>query len=256
MIYHIMEETTTTDPQDATLSGTNPQAEIANTTTQALDETSEITKVSPSIEEQQAQIKRLETALGKSNKDAKDHRLKNNDLEKTIAELKAFKEQIDAEKLSETEKQTAARQKLEKQLADLQSELANKANEVKEQKINNDIFTKAARVGINPSLAQKVLDAKDIEFDEKGNPTNIEDLLKSILKEYPNLAVQTRQSPSNAGGATNPTRSATANVQEITWDHIAKLQSDPAAFNALPVEYQKKIAQWMSDPKNQNQRSR
>jgi hypothetical protein len=250
------EETTTSDTQDATLNASDPTTEtVTATESDATLETTTTTE-QQSTDERDAQIRRLEAAVKKANKEDKDRRLENAELKKQHAELLKFKEQIETEKLSETEKQQAARQKLEKQLADIQAERDKAALQVQELKINQDIFAKAAKVGINPTLAAKVLDHSELDFDDKGNPTNVEDLLKDLLKEYPNLATATnnaRQSAtSSAGGATNPSRTQTSMPTQLTWEYVNKITKSPEEYNKLSREHQRSIAQWISE--NQGRR--
>lgn len=228
---------TTTDPQSATQNGADPQAETATITDSS--ETQETTTATEQAQQQsadelQAQIKRLEAAIKKANAEAKAHRLERD-------ELKKFKDQTEAATLSETEKRERERQALEKQLAEVQSERDKALATAKELRINQDIFAKAAKVGINPSLATKVLDHSEIDYDDNGNPTNVEDLLKSLLKEFPNLAAQQNRTPASSGGATNPGRTQTTNAgQTLSWDLIGKMSPDE--YSARRTE----ITQWMA----------
>jgi hypothetical protein len=240
------EETTTVppvDPQAGDTENLNPQAgESTSTEPQAGESQTDTTLSLEEAKKLRSEARNLRNRL----KEAEN-------LKAEIAELKKFKEDKEAESLSETEKQVAARVKLEKQLAEAQAALTRKETEVQEQKINNAIIANAAKVGINPSLAAKVLDHAEIDYDERGNPTNIEDLLETLLKDFPNLATQQQAqaqqrqaSQSSAGGATNPSRATTAMPAEITKEYYDQLIKSPGAYAALTPEQRSKVMSWVS----------
>lgn len=230
------ENTSTADTASETQTVEAPQTETVNNTTET-DETSETTSTTPSIEELQERIKRMDASLKKANKEAKDHRLQ-------ADELRKFKEQVEAEKLSETEKQELARQNLEKQLADLQKERDDTIRQSQERIVNYEVRLQAARMGIvDPDVAAKLLDWSEIEYDDNGSPSNVDDLLKSLLKSKPYLGAS--KTVSTSGGATNPSRSATASAsQPLSWERLSKMTAQE--YDARRPEIQR----WMSDPQN------
>ena len=235
------ETTPPVDPQAGDTENLNPQAGESTTTTESQADESHQPETTLSLEE----AKKLRSEA----RNLRNRLKEAESLKAEIAELKKFKEATETEKLSETEKQTATRLKLEKQLSEAQAALTRKETEVQEQKINNDIIAKAAKVGINPDLAAKVLDHSEIDYDEKGNPINVEDLLKDLLKSFPNLAAQQAQqrqaSQSTAGGATNPGRAATSMPAEITQEYYERVTKDLAAFNALTLSERARIQQYI-----------
>ena len=235
------ETTPTVDPQAGDTENLNPQAGESTTTTESQADESQQPETHYHSKKPRRYALKIATCAIVSKK------LRT--LKTEIAELKKFKEATETEKLSETEKQTNARLKLEKQLSEAQAALTRKETEVQEQKINNDIIAKAAKVGINPDLAAKVLDHSEIDYDEKGNPINVEDLLKDLLKSFPNLAAQQAQqrqaSQSTAGGATNPGRAATSMPAEITQEYYERVTKDLAAFNALTLSERARIQQYI-----------
>ena len=110
MNYSIMEDTViASDPASETLIGSEPQSETLTTSdsSETLENATETPQTSIDPDALQKQIANLESALRRANKEAKDHRLKANELTK-------FKDEIEAAKLSESEK-------LQKQLAALQA---------------------------------------------------------------------------------------------------------------------------------------
>ena len=147
-------------------------------------------------------------------------------------ELDDLKAKLEADKLSETEK-------LQKQLATLQSEHDNAIRAAQERTINYEVRLQAAQMGIvDPDAAAKLLDWSQIEYDDNGSPTNVNDLLKNLLKTRPYLAGKAQVQTS--GGATNPSRSTTTAPQTLSWEVIGNMKPDE--YNARRAEIQQWIA--------------
>jgi soluble lytic murein transglycosylase-like protein len=234
--------TTTTESTNEETSNDSVTSQVETTTTDTSsgsEETSETTTTEqPSIESLQAQIKRIETALKKANTEAKNYRLEAN-------ELKQFKAQVEAEKLTEQEKQELARKNLESQLATLQKQHEDAVREKQELRIEHAVSIQAQKLGFaDPDDAKRFLDMAALEFDDNGAPTNVTDLLGDVLKIKPYLKAQTGRATVTSGGATNPPRSVAATNKEISWELISQLK--PEEYAARRSE----IQQWMSDSKN------
>lgn len=153
--------------------------------------------------------------------------------------IKAF-EEADAKA---KEAQMTAEQKREKQLSDYQSQNAELVRQVQELRIQSAVQGQAARLGFaDPSDAARFLDPSELEFDDNGNPMNVEPLLKNVLKNKPYLSGKVVPSVPTAGGPTSPSRSVTSSIpQEITREYIASLT--PEAFAKLPREVQQRIGE-------------
>src|SRR5581483_102305 len=125
------------------------------------------------------------------------------ELDAAHAELKTFREQTEAAKLSDQEKQALAQKKIEQQLSDFQSQNSDLLRQLQEARINNDVYKNASKLNIiDIDAASKLIDASRIDYDESGNPTNIDSLLKELVKSRPWLAGKAQ--PQTSGGATNP----------------------------------------------------
>ena len=147
-------------------------------------------------------------------------------------ELDDLKAKLEADKLSETEK-------LQKQLATLQSEHDNAIRAAQERTINYEVRLQAAQMGIvDPDAAARLLDWSQIEYDDNGAPTNVNDLLKNLLKTKSYLAGKAQVQTS--GGATNPSRSTTTAPQALSWEAIGNMKPDE--YNARRAEIQQWIA--------------
>ena len=162
-----------------------------------------------SIEDALKEIESLKTALKKTNSESAGHRLKAKELD----ELKA---QIEAEKLSETEK-------LQKKISDLQSQHDTLTRQQQERIVSYEVRLQAASMGVvDPDAAARLLDWSEIDYDDNGSPTNVEDLLKKLLKSKPYLAGK-QSASSTSGGATNPPRSQSTAPQALSHEVIAKM---------------------------------
>lgn len=226
-------DTTLSEPTGETQNGSDLQVE---TTTQETGETPESSTAQPS-DDTRRELERLKAALKRANAEAKQHR-------EQATELANFKKQVEAEKLSTEQKQELARQDLEKQVAELQSQLSTATRQSQERLIGYEVRLQAAQMGIvDPDAAAKLLNWAEIEYDEDGAPTNIEDLLKALVRDKKYL-VSAKSVPSS-GGATNPSRSTTASASApVSWEMIGKLTQEQYAARRHEIQ------QWMSDPKN------
>lgn len=173
------------------------------------------------------ELESLKKALAKANAEAASHRHKAKELD----ELKA---RIEAEKLSETER-------LQKQVADLQRTHDDFQRATQERTITYEVKLRAAQAGIvDPDAAAKLLDWSEIEFDDNGSPSNVNELLGQLLKAKPYLAGKAVVA-SPPGGATNPSRSQSQAPAALSWDTISKMT--PEQYNARHAE----IQAWIND---------
>lgn len=233
------EETTNATDASETQTSESTATETVNTPAESTETVEETTK-DPSIKDLQDQVKRLEQALNKANKDAKDQRFKTNELTQQAKELAELKQRIESEKLSEQEKQELARKTLERQLADLQKKYSDDLLKKQERLNETELRAQAAHLGFaDLTDAARLIDPADLEHDEDGVPTNAREVLEKLLKAKPYLAKSSKVAPTS-GGATNPPRSASTTSKEISWDMIAKLT--PAEYAARAQE----IQAWMA----------
>lgn len=115
---------------------------------------------------------------------------------KRLRDLEAAVKKQEEAKLSETER-------LQQRLAELEKEQAEWQRERQERTLKYEVMLAAGKLGIvDAEAAYKLLDLSAIEFDEDGNPTNIEKALRGLIAKRPYLA------GGNASSPTNPARSA------------------------------------------------
>ncbi len=222
------EEQTTppVDPQAGKTEDPQPQAGATTTTEPQAGESESI-----SLDEAR-----------KLRSEASNLRKRLKELDAAHNELKTFKEQKEAESLSAQEKQALAQKKIEQQLAEHQAQNGTLLRQLQEARINNEVFRNASKLNIiDIDAASKLIDASRIDYDDAGNPTNIDTLLKELVKVRPWLAGKAQQQTS--GGATNPPRSQTSGPQQITKEYVEQVQrGGPSAWSALPEEEQKRIS--------------
>jgi len=238
-----MESTTTTEATNDETSTTSvpQQSETDITTTQdstqvTSDETTDNQQQQPSLDTLQAQIKRMETALKKANTEAKNYRLE-------ATELKKFKEQVEAEKLTEQEKQEIARKTLEQKLAESQKLYNDTVLEKQEIRVRHALQLQAAKLGVEPDVAEKLIDRAEIEHDEDGNPTNIQTLLADLIKSKPYLVKSNGRQASTSGGATNPPRSTTSAASTAS-EYIKRMEQgklSDSEYSILPASMKHEI---------------
>jgi hypothetical protein len=224
-----MEETTTTPISETQNDVETPQGETPTTT--QTDETPESTTSTTPDSATQKEIERLQSSLKRANAEAKENRL-------AKEELKRLKDELEASKLSETER-------LQKQYDDLKTKHEEYTQAQTERMIKNEVALEAAKLGVDPNVLDKVarfLDWEEIEVDEAGKPTNVRALVEQLVKDIPGLKSK-GASVSTSGGATNPPRSATT-TQHTAEEYInrlgqGKLKDDE--YNALSPSMKRQI---------------
>jgi hypothetical protein len=110
-----------------------------------------------------------------------------------LRELERELKQRDEEKLSETER-------MRLRLSELEKELSQRELLLREHTLRYETMLRARELGIiDPDAAYRLLDLAEVEYDESGRPTNIERLLRELVRKRPYLA-------GNSASATNPSR--------------------------------------------------
>lgn len=176
---------------------TNPQA--GNNETQAV--TSDAQAVSETISLEEARKLRSEAA----------------NLRKRLKELEDQKRQIDEAKLSETER-------LQKRLAELERKEIEYQQSLQARTLEYEVKLHAARLGVvDPEAAYRLLDVKQIEFDEDGKPVNVEKVMRELIAKKPYLA-----GGNGAMSATNPAQGRISGQQVFTRSQLR----DPKFFAA------------------------
>jgi hypothetical protein len=200
--------------EGAQSSGQDPTAGTGQDPTQAPGQASGTTMT---LEEAQA-------ALAAARREAAANRTKLSALEKEKADQEAAK-------LSEQEK-------LAKRVKELEETNARIAAEAQTAATNARIEREAARLGaVDPELLTRLIDSASIERDAAGNPTNLEALIKGVLKAKPYLVAETGQS-APAAGATNP--ASGRGTPALTLADIKKMT--PTQINARWKDVQEALA--------------
>lgn len=180
---------------------------------------------------EEAQGQEPETSGGESAQDATTPKTFNEDYVRGLREEAAGwrrKAQEAAAKIGDFEKAQmteAERLKAEAQEAKAQAEAARAA--AKQAIARAEITRHAAKVGLDPTLAERLV---DVQFDDAGQPTGVDEAINNLLQQYPNL-----KAGSFEAGATNPGRQ-----KQLTLDDIKKMP--PEEINRRWDEVQKTMA--------------
>src|SRR5258708_5455010 len=206
---------TPAEPQAGSAGGDYPQPQVGTTPQtepQAGDDNNE-----PISQEAARKLRSEANALRKREKEA-------------LAQLKVYQDK--EQQAQDAEKPEIER--LKKQVSDA----ASVHDGLIEQLVDREVRLQAAELGVKPEnlkyVAKLIWD--DLEFDqESGMPTNVEPLLKDLLKELDLTGKRT----ASAGGATNPGRGS-ANTAQLSWDVITHMKQ--AEYEARRPEIQAFIA--------------
>ena len=73
---------------------------------------------------------------------------------------------------------------------------------LRQQGVRSEVAMASARLGVvDPEAAYRLLDTDDLDFDDKGQPTNVEAALKNLIRERPWLAQPRAPRAGADGGA-------------------------------------------------------
>ncbi len=166
-------------------------------------------------QEQEAQGQQFDIEyVRKLRAEAAEYRKKLRELE---GKLKADEEA----KLSQTDK-------LQKQLADKEREKSELERRYQESTLRYEVMLAASKLGIvDPEAAWRLLDAAEIEYDDQGQPQQVEKMLQTLISKKPYLVAS-----GGSSGATNPARAS-----QLTREQIEKMS--PAEINRRWDEVQK-----------------
>lgn len=215
------EDTSTATPGSETLNGTAPTGETPNTGTgETLGTTTE-----PSPADIRKENERLAAALKRANAEAKEHRIKAEELDK-----------LKAAQMTEQEKK-------DKLLADLQSSLSAREKQLQDERNYNALERAGRRVGIHDETALadaiRLVDLSALEHDDQGKPKNADELMKELVKTRQWL-IDKKAPALTGGGATSPARSQSSAPPVLSWEAIGKMK--PEEYTARSAEIQQWIA--------------
>lgn len=113
---------------------------------------------------------------------------------KRIGDLeRKLKEREDADKTEE--------QKRTERLAALEAQDAERVRELRELRLRVAVHERAGELGIaDPALAVAAIDRTKVSFDDDGDATNLEELLKATLERHPSLKAEKGQGGGRKGG--------------------------------------------------------
>jgi len=120
-------------------------------------------------------------------------------IEKRLSlERKAWKKQVDDDNLK-------AQMSVEERLKAEKGEAETKANEAivkaNQRLVRSEILNKAANLGvIDTDAAYKLLDKDDIDVDDDGNVTGVEEAIKALITAKPYLIKKTSSDDTNKSG--------------------------------------------------------
>ncbi len=118
--------------------------------------------------------------------------------------LKAFEDA----KLSDTERLT-------KRIAELERQHTDASRAQQERILRYEAQLAASKLAIvDPDAAVKLMDWSALEYDEAGQPTNIESVLKELVKQRPYLAATAAPAPQPS--PTNPARQTPTGARTYT----------------------------------------
>ena len=171
-------------------------------------------------------------------------------------ELRQWREERERNDLSDSERK-------DKEIAKHQEIAAKATAENQRLRVERAVDREAARLGIDPDVASRLIDWSDLEYDDDGKPKNATKLLEALVKDKPYLVTGTPtaaaaaasqngngatgngSSPNVArqlgGGATNPPSRSTGN-EPMSQAVYESLMHDKDAYNARRHEVQAWLA--------------
>jgi hypothetical protein len=99
---------------------------------------------------------------------------------------------------AEEEAKLSEQERLQKRLAELERKEAEYQMVLQARTLEYEVKLLASRLGVvDPEAAYRLLDLKQVEFDEDGRPANLEKVLKDLVAKKPYLVASGVPSPTN-----------------------------------------------------------
>jgi hypothetical protein len=149
------------------------------------------------LEQALGELEKARKALKEANNESAGRRKRLEELEQGEAKRKELE-------MSEAQKTAKAAADLQAKVAELERQAQVREREQQERVIRYEVMLKASGLGvIDPDAAVKLMDWSALEFDEGGQPKNLEKVLRDLVKAKPYLVKPPAQGASgpniNAG---------------------------------------------------------
>jgi hypothetical protein len=127
------------------------------------------------------------------------------DYRKRLRELEGKVKMDEEAKMTEQEK-------LQKRLAELERKEAEYQQTLQARTLEYEVKLQASQLGIDPDVAYRLIEPKQVEYDDDGKPTNIPKILKELAAKKPYLVASGGVMPS----PTNPAQGRISGQQVFT----------------------------------------
>ncbi|GIV63927.1 MAG: phage scaffolding protein [Chloroflexota bacterium] len=132
------------------------------------------------------------------------------------AEYRKRLRELESKVKAEEEAKMTEQERLQKRIAELERKEIEYQQSIQARTLEYEVKLHAAQLGVVDSeAAYRLLDLKQVEFDEDGKPVNIEKVLKALIAAKPYLV--------GTGGAvsvTNPAQGRISGQQVFTRSHL------------------------------------
>lgn len=140
------------------------------------------------------------------------------------AEYRKRLRELESKVKAEEEAKLTEQERLQKRLAELERKETEYQQLLQGRTLEYEVKLHAARLGVvDPEAAYRLLDVKQIEFDEDGKPVNVEKVMRELIAKKPYLA-----GGNGAMSATNPAQGRISGQQVFTRSQLR----DPKFFAA------------------------
>lgn len=118
------------------------------------------------------------------------------------AEYRKRLRELEGKVKADEEAKMTEQERLQKRLAELERAQADWERERQEIMLQRHIENAAVKLGIiDAEAAWKLIDLKEVDFDDDGKPKNVEALLKALIQKKPYLANNLARSAGAGNGA-------------------------------------------------------
>jgi len=140
------------------------------------------------------------------------------------AEYRKRLRELESKVKADEEAKLTEQEKLQKRLAELERKEAEYQQILQARTLEYEVKLQASRLGVvDPEAAYRLLDVKQVEFDDDGKPVNLEKTLKDLIAKKPYLVAS-----GSAPSPTNPAQGRISGQQVFTRSQLR----DPKFFAA------------------------
>lgn len=152
-------------------------------------------------------------------------------LRKEAAEYRTRATKAEGELATHKKAQETEAERIQRERDEAATRAENAEKALRQERTTNAVITAAAKKGVDPDLAVRLMAGETVEYDEDGRPVKVDAALDALVKKFPQLAA----TQSGGSSAANGARSAAGQPVETDAERRQRILGGGAGIFAPPA---------------------